>query len=286
MEHRQMLNFLAVCEERNFTRAAEKRHISQQGLSLSIRELEKEIGVELFDHSRRGAVLTEYGRILEQAARSYTNQHDYILQTLEAAQKKTGSHLSIGLPSEIAHAFSPRFFYDFIISYPDISLSIKTFPLDVCQQYVLEQRLQIGFSLAPVDMDDFDATLLYKGKTRLLVGKKHDLANRSSVTLADLRGKDVIAFMTSRYPTAALLEICQKNGIRTNTQLSSFDTMLLVELCKTGRFAAFWGGPAIPPLRIVEIADIDLYSEFYLINQEPRSKLLGMFHQQGYILCE
>jgi DNA-binding transcriptional LysR family regulator len=265
MEHRQILNFLAVCEERNFTKAAEKRHITQQGLSFSIRELEREIGVEFFDRRRRGAILTEYGMVLEQAARAYTNQHDYILETLKSMKEKTKSRLSVGLASETTYAFPPHFFHDFIAAYPDISLSLKTFTLDNYQQYVLEQRLQIGFSLAPIDMDNFDAIQLVKVKTNLLVGCKHQLANRKSVTLSDLRKKDVITFMISRYPFLKLLEICQQNDIHTNTQLGAFDVELITELCETGRFAVFWGGPEIPKLKIIKIDDLDLTAEFYLV---------------------
>jgi DNA-binding transcriptional LysR family regulator len=70
MEHRQLLNFLALCEEQNFARAAEKRRITQQGLSKSIGELKKEIGEALLDRSRRGASLAEYGRALKSAAKA------------------------------------------------------------------------------------------------------------------------------------------------------------------------------------------------------------------------
>ena len=62
MELRQLEYFVAVAEERNFTRAAERVHISQSGVSAQIRQLERELGAELFDRSARTATLTVAGK--------------------------------------------------------------------------------------------------------------------------------------------------------------------------------------------------------------------------------
>src|SRR5689334_6375509 len=62
MELRQLEYFVAVAEERNFTRAAQRVHISQSGVSAQIRQLERELGAELFDRSARTATLTVAGK--------------------------------------------------------------------------------------------------------------------------------------------------------------------------------------------------------------------------------
>jgi DNA-binding transcriptional LysR family regulator len=70
MDLRQLEYFVAVAEERNFTRAAERVHISQSGVSAQIRQLERELGAELFDRSGRVARLTVAGKAALEHARA------------------------------------------------------------------------------------------------------------------------------------------------------------------------------------------------------------------------
>src|SRR5205823_4449411 len=70
MELRQLEYFVAVAEERNFTRAAERVHISQSGVSAQIRQLERELGADLFDRSARTATLTVAGKAALEHARA------------------------------------------------------------------------------------------------------------------------------------------------------------------------------------------------------------------------
>jgi DNA-binding transcriptional LysR family regulator len=266
MEHRQLMNFLALCEEKSFTRAAERRHITQQGLSWSLAELEKELGAPLFDRSRRKAlVLTEYGAVLEQAARAYTNQHDYIMETIKSMKEKSANRLSIGLNAD--YLFPPHFLADFILTYPDIDLSVKTFPLDLCQQYLKEQSLQIGFSYPPIDTDFFEAIPLRKDKLCLVTGKNHPLAARKSLKIAELRNEKIIVYATVLQPNLRIMDLCRRNGIVLDTQLAVIDRDMIAELCSTGRFVVFSAEEmgALYDLATITIEDEDFFAEIYLL---------------------
>jgi DNA-binding transcriptional LysR family regulator len=265
MEHRQLLNFLAVCEEKNFTRAAGRRFITQQGLSLSIRELEKELDLPLFERGHRGAALTEYGRALESAARAWTNQHEHILETLQSMKEKRDLRLSIGISH--GNLLLQDFLTGFIMQHPEIDLSVKTFSADVCQRQLLEQRIQIGFSFPPIDANLFDSFLFQKIRLRLIIGKTHPLAKRKSIKLEELKNENVIHFTTNLYPNSYVLELCRRSGVKIETQLDSFDYGLVASLCATGRYIGFGGKGVriLKDLAMIDIEDSNIYVEHYLV---------------------
>src|SRR5215510_4981374 len=86
MELRQLEHFVAVAEERSFTKAAHRTNIVQSGLSMSIRALEIEVGTKLFDRSARGVLLTPAGEAMLPAARRAIAAVDSARVSVGAAQ--------------------------------------------------------------------------------------------------------------------------------------------------------------------------------------------------------
>src|SRR3954454_11074631 len=83
MELRQLEYFVAVAEEANFTRAAERVHISQSGVSAQVRALENELGAELFDRSGRSATLTTAGKAALPHARAALSAAEFLREAVD-----------------------------------------------------------------------------------------------------------------------------------------------------------------------------------------------------------
>jgi DNA-binding transcriptional LysR family regulator len=97
MELRQLEYFLAVAEEANFTRAAERVHISQSGVSAQIRALESELGTPLFDRSGRVARLTEAGTVALPYARLALDAAADLREAIDQVKGLVRGHLTIGM---------------------------------------------------------------------------------------------------------------------------------------------------------------------------------------------
>jgi DNA-binding transcriptional LysR family regulator len=263
MEYRQLLNFLGVCEERNFTKASRRRFITQQGISKSIKELEEELEVPLFFRTRQGIVLTEFGSALESAAKSYINQHNYILDTIKQLKEKTRSYASIGIVNGLNDILPLNFFKTFLDSHPDISLNLMSFTDDECQDGITEHQLQLGLSPAPVDSTRFDSRFNKKSKLALITGKKHRLSGLSSIKMRDLKDEEVIILNNNKY----LTDMCAVNGVRSIIHLKASEISLIYELCSTNRIAAFWADSIyrFPGLAHIEVENMDVYREYHLI---------------------
>ncbi|MFI5890452.1 LysR family transcriptional regulator [Actinoplanes sp. NPDC051513] len=97
MELRQLAYFVAVAEEAGFTRAAQRVHISQSGVSAQVKALETELGAELFDRSGRVARLTEAGKVALQYARTALNAASELREAIDEVKGLVRGHLTIGM---------------------------------------------------------------------------------------------------------------------------------------------------------------------------------------------
>src|ERR1700758_5226164 len=107
MELRHLRYFIAVAEERNFSRAAEKLHVSQPPLSRQIRDLEVELGVKLLDRNRQGVRLTRLGNAVLAKARGLIRDADSFKVEAKVLDKQLHEELRIGYaPSPTAMIIS------------------------------------------------------------------------------------------------------------------------------------------------------------------------------------
>jgi len=146
VELRHLRYFVAVAEERHFTRAANRLRIAQPALSRQIRDLEEELGCSLLDRQARNLTLTASGEALLKEARKLLGETEQLKEvTKRAANGQTG-YIAVGYISWIA----PRFFFPLFRNlrqkYPGLEIDLKEMaPLDQIQALV-NDRLHLGFA--------------------------------------------------------------------------------------------------------------------------------------------
>jgi DNA-binding transcriptional LysR family regulator len=267
VETNRLIHVLTVFEEANISAAAQRLFISQQGLSMSIRRLEEELGVPLFFRQPRGLEPTEFGSYLAEAARSFIDRHDLILAGLESLREKAGFRLKLGILPGLGDFFPPRFFSNFITAHPLFDLEIRSFPDDTCQRDIIEHKMHLGFSQPPIDLDHFNSIYTEKHRLFLIAGAGHPLARKGSITLAELHGHVLASLNTKNFPQEILLKTCAGHGIFPQIYLSGSDNKLLFELLNTGRVVSFFAGSyeQCPGIVRINIQDMDIFWELHLI---------------------
>ena len=143
---RQVRAFLALAEQKNFTRAAEQCHLSQSAFSTLIRTLEDAIGMRLFDRDTRNVELTAEGRLfLGGAARLMEDLRASLQDLGEHAARRRGRVSVAALPS-LAAGWLPDVLAKFRDVYPGIELDVADVLSDNCVEYVRSGKAD--FSLA------------------------------------------------------------------------------------------------------------------------------------------
>ncbi|MBI5183121.1 MAG: LysR family transcriptional regulator, partial [Nitrospinae bacterium] len=124
MNLHQLKIFQVVAKHKNFTRAGEELYLSQPAVSIQIKELETELGINLFDQIGKKIYLSEAGNIMEE----YTNKiFRVISETKQAIEDMKGlqrGHLHIGVSTTIAICLLPNLLARFKKEYPFIELHV------------------------------------------------------------------------------------------------------------------------------------------------------------------
>ncbi|WP_370638272.1 LysR family transcriptional regulator [Ancylobacter sp. Lp-2] len=156
MELRHIRYFIAVAEERNFTRAAARLGIGQPPLSAQIKDLEAEIGTQLFHRVAHGAELTEAGEAFLAAVKPLPEEAAAAIHAARRAARGEIGQLSVGLTGTAAlNPLFPAAIRSFRRSYPEVELRIVEANSVVLLSSLVEGRLDVAI-LRPAESDPAD----------------------------------------------------------------------------------------------------------------------------------
>src|SRR5262245_24904693 len=136
---RQLRAFLSAAQHGSFSRAAEELFISPSGLSVSIRELETQLGFRLFDRTSRHVALTSYGTELLAVAQGQLEQFDHVVSRLGRSATDASRSLSLGAAPLVAANILPHAIKEFRAHRPDLRIQV----FDADPQTIL-QKVQAG----------------------------------------------------------------------------------------------------------------------------------------------
>src|SRR6185436_15739027 len=150
MELRHLRYLIAVAEELHFGRAAIRLHISQPPLSQQIRQLEEELGVKLFNRTKREVRLTEAGRRMVNEAYQVLRQVDQFVGVASKASEGAIGHLSVAGPGGI-NEILVDVLRIFAARYPSVQIELQFMSTGLQIEALREGRVQVGFLNLPVN---------------------------------------------------------------------------------------------------------------------------------------
>lgn len=201
MELRHIKYLLAVADHQNFTRAAEALHVSQPTLSQQIKQLERTLGVALFDRSGRSVRLTDAGS-------AYVHHARLALRDLQAAERAVHDvrDLSRGTlrvavtPTFTAYLIGPLT-QRFRASYPGITVTVVETNQDRIEADLLADRLDLGIGFAGQHAAGIEARTLYTETLCLVVGTDHPLGTAAAPVPASALADEPLGLLSSDFAT-------------------------------------------------------------------------------------
>jgi DNA-binding transcriptional LysR family regulator len=188
MELRQLRHFVAVAEEKNFSVAARRVHLSQPALTRSIKSLEDGLQTQLFDRGPRGATTTAAGVRLLEHARLILNDCNRAHDALGAMRDGVSGDVRFGIAALFAAWVGDTAVERIGVELPDVRLNVTEGFYEDLVAGLLDGR--IDFALTNLPPVALEASLAVEEvlslKARVVCGASHPLARRRSLQVADL----------------------------------------------------------------------------------------------------
>jgi len=208
VELRHVRYFLAVAEERNFTRAATRLNIAQSPLSQQIRQLEREIGVDLFTRTTRSVALTHAGRIFYERTVNLINASDEAVDAARKAAQGELGRLKVGFTGSATYELLPNLVRAYLDRYPDVTLEVQSDLVTPRQiTALLDGTLAVGVLRPPVTVAGLAVETIRREPVVVLLANRHRAAAHREIDLRDLREEWFISYPNN--PPSPMYSIMQ-----------------------------------------------------------------------------
>lgn len=193
MEIRQLKAFLAIAEAKTFTAGARRVNVTQAAISMQIRQLEEEVGLQLFTRTPRRVILTEAGEYLLERARKILREHDSALAEIAEVAGAEFGRLRIGTASgTFAMNQLPAILQSLKSKFPNSELTVSSGTSERLVDKMMHGELDTAFVSLPVDNSNITTESLFSDEIVAIAHPAHPLANEKYISAATLAGEYLI----------------------------------------------------------------------------------------------
>lgn len=215
MDLRRIRHFVTLADTLNFRRAAERLHIAQPALTVSIQKLECELGTTLFLRDARGVTLTPSGAVALLEARRLLFHAGQFAEIVRAADTGVGGTLRVGFVGSTTHQVLPWIVSRFRQAYPGVELVLKEATSANILRWITEEALDVGLVRTPLlSTGDIALSLLQTDRFVAALPAHHPLAARTSLELGMLAREPFVMYEPAEASGlhAAAMIACQSAG--------------------------------------------------------------------------
>jgi DNA-binding transcriptional LysR family regulator len=237
VELRDLSAFVAVAEELHFGRAAKRLQMAQPPLSRQIRQLEKELGVRLFERNTRSVRLTSAGESFLDPARTVLRDADNAARAAKAAGRGEFGRVTVGFAGASSHETLPRLARAVRAAHPGIELVLagQTYA-NVALTRVAEGTLDLGFVRLPVTRPGVATRVIDEEELICALPSDHPLARRERIPVAALAREPFVSFPANAGSSLrdATVHACETAGFTPRVVQEAPDSHTILALVAAG----------------------------------------------------
>lgn len=225
---------LAVAQERNFRRAAEKCFVTQPALSLGIKKLEEELGVTIFERNRNEVTPTEIGQLIIVQANTVLEQAAKIKELAKQGNDPLNGPFKLGMIHSVGPYLLPEMIPPLVATAPHMPLEVEENITATLEQQLKNGVIDAAVVALPFDIAGIETMPLYDEDFNVVVPVHHPWATRSAIDPEELGNEKVLLLNTghcfSNQVTQACPELSRKGEVLQGNSLETIRNMVASNL--------------------------------------------------------
>ncbi|MCK4509720.1 MAG: LysR family transcriptional regulator [Desulfuromonadales bacterium] len=199
MDLRQCRVFVEVARENSFTKAANRLHIAQPAVSMTIRKLEEDLGLVLISRNAKQTCLTAEGEVFLRHAKRILANCAAALSEMGELQGLTRGEVRIGIPPMMSAYYFPQVIRKFIHRYPHLNLSVYGDGAASIQKMIAHGDIDLGVITGRKVPHDLESQQFLREEIVAVVPNDHPFAKRDSISIEDFLSQPLILFKAGYY---------------------------------------------------------------------------------------
>ena len=232
----QLHYVLAVAEHQNFTKAAEKCFVTQPTLSMQIQKLEDQLGIQIFDRTKKPIKLTEVGNKIVAQAKKIVEEADRINDIVDQQKGFIGGEFRLGIIPTVMPTLLPMFLKTFIKRYPKVKLKIEELTTEEIVQRIKDGHLDAAIAATPLKQEQIKERVLFYEPFVAYIPEGHRLSKSKNINVDDIENENVLLLEDGHCFKNQVLSMCSfsKSGLNKQFNLKSGSFETLVNLANEG----------------------------------------------------
>lgn len=270
----QLYYVLAVAENKNFTLAAEKCFVTQPTLSMQIQKLEEELGIQIFDRTKKPIGLTEVGSKIVTQAKNIVNEANRIKDIVDQQKGFIGGDFRIGMIPTIMPTLLPMFLNTFIKKYPKVNLIVEELNTSDIITKLKNGHLDCAIAATPLDEEKLKEIVLYYEPFVAYIPENSLNKAKKEIEVADLDVEKILLLQDGHCFRNSVLNLCKNNNFigENHFQLESGSFETLIKLSDEGL-----GTTLLPYLHTLDLNEKNKTKLKQFVNPKPSREVSLIF---------
>lgn len=251
----QLQYVLAVAEHKNFTLAAEKCFVTQPTLSMQIQKIEEELGIQIFDRTKKPIQMTEIGLKIVNQSKNIVNEANRIQDIVDQQKGFIGGEFRLGIIPTVMPTLLPMFLNNFIKKYPKVNLIIEELNTDEIIVKLKNGHLDAAIAATPLEEEKIKEIVLFYEPFVAYIPEGHSVFDKKEIEVSDLNLDEILLLQDGHCFRDGILNLCKNNpgnSDKFNFHIESGSFETLIKLADEGL-----GTTLLPYLHTLDLKEKD-----------------------------